>query len=417
MSEQLATTEQNQVPTIDGIIERELKKFDEVFETDIEPKIEQMKAEFLPLTINGLEDKKGYQQVADALRFVVSRRTNIEAKRKELKADSLKFGRAVDAKAAEITRLLEPIEDHLRKQKETVDNEKKRIEQEKEAAKQRRIEERMARLSRLGCYQYMGTIVRVNKLNADAQEDVTPVVNVEILSDEDFNKVVQEVEQKVAEEKAEQDRKDAERQAELKLQQEQAEALRKEQEALEQQKREIERQKEEMRLAKYEIRKNQLLSLGLKVATVSGAFLFKTFDGEEKGIITGSEVQLIPDEFWDKNFSEITGQVTELKEKDQAEKLAKEQEQQARIEAAKEEARLQAQREMEQKQEQERLQKEQEEKLKAEQEAERIAAMSDRDKAYEYLGNLLEVKVPELTSKKYAPAIKNLREYLENVKL
>lgn len=416
MSEQLATTEQNQVPTIDGIIERELKKFDEVFETDIEPKIEQMKAEFLPLTINGLEDKKGYQQVADALRFVVSRRTNIEAKRKELKADSLKFGRAVDAKAAEITRLLEPIEDHLRKQKETVDNEKKRIEQEKEAAKQRRIEERMARLSRLGCYQYMGTIVRVNKLNADAQEDVTPVVNVEILSDEDFNKVVQEVEQKVAEEKAEQDRKDAERQAELKLQQEQAEALRKEQEALEQQKREIEEHKRELRFAKLEYRKNSFLALGLKQKFHNGAFYYEGFT-DSVTVMELVDFENITDQDWEPKLKHTKEYVEGLKKADLEAKEKYEQEQQARIESAKEEARLQAQREMEQKQEQERIQKEQEQKLKAEQEAERLAAMSDRDKAYEYLGNLLEVKVPELTSKKYAPAIKNLREYLENVKL
>ena len=172
-----------------------------------------------------------------------------------------------------------------------------------------------------------------------------------------------------------------------------------------------------MRLAKLEIRKNKLLSLGLKVSTLSGSFFFKKFDGEEKGIITGSEVELISDDFWDKNFSEIKVQVAELKEKDQEEKLAKEQEQQSRIEAAKEEARLQAQREMEQKQEQERLQKEQEEKLKAEQEAERLAAMSDKEKADRYLTELLMVNVPELKSKKYGSVVKNLREYLENVKL
>ena len=53
----------------------------------------------------------------------------------ELKADSLKFGKAVDERAKEIQALIAPIEEHLKSQKEKVDEEIKLIKEkaEKEA--------------------------------------------------------------------------------------------------------------------------------------------------------------------------------------------------------------------------------------------------------------------------------------------
>ena len=61
------------VPTFDELVKTELTKFDVVV-----PKIEELKAQCLPLTINGLEDVEGYKAVSDALKFVVKKRTSIE---------------------------------------------------------------------------------------------------------------------------------------------------------------------------------------------------------------------------------------------------------------------------------------------------------------------------------------------------
>ena len=132
-------------PTFDELVKTELTKFDAVV-----PKIEELKAQFLPLTIIDLNDTEGYKEVADALKFIVKRRTSIEEKRKELKADSLAYGKAVDARAREITQMLSPIEEHLREQKEKVDNELIRIENEKEAEKQLFIQNRHKSLLDVG---------------------------------------------------------------------------------------------------------------------------------------------------------------------------------------------------------------------------------------------------------------------------
>lgn len=65
-------------------------------------------------------------------------RTGVDKKRKELKADALNYGRAVDACANYLTGLLEPIEEYLLEQEEFA----KRIEAERtEAMKQARIAE------------------------------------------------------------------------------------------------------------------------------------------------------------------------------------------------------------------------------------------------------------------------------------
>jgi hypothetical protein len=96
---------QSEIPTFEVLISNELKKFDSVI-----PAIDEYKAKFLPLKINGIEDEEGYKVVADGLKIIVGRRVAVENKRKELKADSLSFGRAVDARAKEITEMLSPIE-------------------------------------------------------------------------------------------------------------------------------------------------------------------------------------------------------------------------------------------------------------------------------------------------------------------
>lgn len=108
--------------------------------------IQKMSDEYLPLKIEGLKDKEGYAKVHAARMVVKGKRIEVEKTRKELKEDSLAFGRTVDAEAKRITGLLKPIEDHLSAEEGRIDEIKAEIKRKEEVAKRREIEERERKL-------------------------------------------------------------------------------------------------------------------------------------------------------------------------------------------------------------------------------------------------------------------------------
>lgn len=89
---------------------------------------------------------QGYEQVRLAIADLRETRVAIEKRRKELKADSLEYGRKVDAVAKHLTEQIEAIESPLKALKAAVDEEKARVKAEKEAAAQKAIAEVEARL-------------------------------------------------------------------------------------------------------------------------------------------------------------------------------------------------------------------------------------------------------------------------------
>ena len=120
--------------------------------------IAKMKAEYMPLKISGLDDKEGFKSVHLARMVVKNWRLRVEEKRKELKADSLAYGRMVDSEAKRVTALLEPIEAHLTNEEEIVVREKERIKREEEERKHREeqakalaIQKRIDALLAVGC--------------------------------------------------------------------------------------------------------------------------------------------------------------------------------------------------------------------------------------------------------------------------
>ena len=70
-------------------------------------------------------------------------RVNIEKKRKELKASSLEFGRAVDGEAKRLTSAVLEVESHLLSQRKIVEDEKERIKKEIEEI-ERKAQEKLA---------------------------------------------------------------------------------------------------------------------------------------------------------------------------------------------------------------------------------------------------------------------------------
>ncbi len=89
--------------------------------------IAEMSEQYLPLQVSGIDDVEGLKAVHSARLVVKSHRVQVEKVRKELKADSLAYGRRVDGEAKRITALLEPIEQHLSDQENAVVAEKERI--------------------------------------------------------------------------------------------------------------------------------------------------------------------------------------------------------------------------------------------------------------------------------------------------
>jgi chromosome segregation ATPase len=75
------------------------------------------------IQIGGIEDRTGYDECHSVRMEVKNTRVGIERTRKELKADALKYGRAVDAEAKRITFALLEIEEPLHAQQKLVDAE------------------------------------------------------------------------------------------------------------------------------------------------------------------------------------------------------------------------------------------------------------------------------------------------------
>jgi len=124
-----------------SLIYSELQKFNMP-----DAKISEMRNDYMPLKINGVHDKQGYQTVKAARLCVKSARVNIELIRKSLKEDSLSYGRAVDAEAKRITSLLLPIEHHLEIQESAIDEEKEKIRREQENARAAKLQSRVLAL-------------------------------------------------------------------------------------------------------------------------------------------------------------------------------------------------------------------------------------------------------------------------------
>lgn len=116
----------------------------------------------MPLKVAGIADKEGFERVHDARMEVKTTRVGIEKKRKELKADTLEYGRKVDAEAARLTKLLEPIEAHLEREEEAVLAERARLAAERAAAERARIQ---ARLDELATFGAVGNPLEVSEMS------------------------------------------------------------------------------------------------------------------------------------------------------------------------------------------------------------------------------------------------------------
>lgn len=137
--------------------------------------IAKMAEEFMPLRVKDHTDERGVKAVHEARMVCVKTRTAVEKTRKELKADSLEYGRKVDAEAKRITAMIEPIEKHLEEQEAIVTREKERIKALAEAKRKAALDARISKLTAVGCV-----------LNPSM---------IEVMSDEKFAEIIAEATQ------------------------------------------------------------------------------------------------------------------------------------------------------------------------------------------------------------------------------
>lgn len=133
------------------IKEMEQTNFDELIKYNVsEAVIQGLKDKYLHIKVTSFDDKENYEIAKRGHIEIKSLKAQIETRRKELKEDSLKFGRMVDSKAKQVVAPLIEIEDHLVAQRNVIDEEVKRRKEEAEKAQQKMIEERVSAFAKCG---------------------------------------------------------------------------------------------------------------------------------------------------------------------------------------------------------------------------------------------------------------------------
>lgn len=130
--------------------------------------IEVYKQQFSGLEITGIEDVDGYKAVVTALKTVKQMRFDVENKRKELVADSIKHQKLVNGESDRIKALIEPLENDLAAKKKVVDDEALRIQAEKEKVVEERYLARVKELLKYGV-MFNGKDYCLSHLLVDAQ--------------------------------------------------------------------------------------------------------------------------------------------------------------------------------------------------------------------------------------------------------
>jgi len=362
------------IPTFQELVESGLKKFDIVV-----PAIEELKNNYLPLKIKSVDDKDGYEKVSKALRFMISKRNEVEEKRKELKADSLAYGKAVDNRAKEITFLLTPIEEHLRLEKERIDDEIEAIKEKKIREEQERLNIRNRRLLQAGM-KLVGNEYFWQNPNDLAQVEILPSVNLETLDDLSFDEYIEKI-NLMAKEQQEIFEKEQKRIAEEKAKFEEAQ-------------KKLRWEMEMMKGQRTRMRLESLFQLGLAVCVnEENSLQYKLPNNKWIPVLAYTEVE--NSDNWEETLSSVTSAIDSIKEK----AAAKEFEEQQKIKEAEEKA----------------IQKIKEEKeLEEKMEAERIAQLSDKEKFQFYVQKLLQVEPPTLKTAKWKKAVAGLRGLIEN---
>lgn len=392
------------LPNFNELVEKELKKYD-----PITPAIEELKKEYLPLKISSLEQVEVFENVKKALRFVNSKISAIEDKRKELKADSLEYGRRVDAKAKEITALITPIKEHLAAQKAKYDElkaEQDRLEEEKKNKQKR---ERHDALISAGMNLVGIEYIWQSKIDAN-QELSLVAVNLETMNDASFNAFVKEVQDTITNEKAKLAEIEEQKRLEDEKRKEEQRKLDAEREALEAEKRKMQEEKDKLeneirqiKEARAKRRFEVLYALGLGSTSFNPNLVFISPNKHiiDNAVISVDSVNNLSKDEYQIQLDRVKTLIESYIKED---KLLEDAKQERLIAKAKADALAAEEKAKEEAKKAEELaQKQRAEKLEADAkaEAERQLGLSDKQKLQEYIDKLLLVSAPALKTAKW----------------
>ena len=112
--------------------------------------ISELNKQYLPLKINGIDDKEGYRAAHEGLMKYVKARTMVEKHGKATREKAVKFQKDVIAEEKRVVGLLAPGEEHLRAERQTVDDELAAIKAAEEKLIAIKIQERVDRICAMG---------------------------------------------------------------------------------------------------------------------------------------------------------------------------------------------------------------------------------------------------------------------------
>lgn len=109
-------------------------------------KLAEIEEKYMPLVINGVDDRDGYKVVHDARMDVKRLRVEVDKRRKALGEDARRYLDDVNSEAKRIIGRLTPVEEHLKSQEDAIAAEKERLKAEAEAAARKLLEDRLEQL-------------------------------------------------------------------------------------------------------------------------------------------------------------------------------------------------------------------------------------------------------------------------------
>lgn len=225
--------------------------------------IAQMKEVYGSLVIKDESDKDGYNQVKKAWNEVRTKRTSLEKKGLELRNQFKVITTAIGKEEDRLIDLITPLENDLYQKWKAIDDEKDRKKKEQEEAEGRQLMARIEELQTLGMKFRDGFYQIGDTITADvATLRAMPIDMFEKLKTAVKNKAAEL--QKIADDLAEQKRKDeAEQERQRQELKKQQDDLAEQQRQLQAQQDQLKRDQEEAARLKQELRLGKFLALGM----------------------------------------------------------------------------------------------------------------------------------------------------------
>jgi hypothetical protein len=345
--------------------------------------LQQLVTEADGLEITSIEDKKTIAQVSTVRKKLKAARVEVEKEGKAMRDNLNRVNKVISSKEKELIEIIEPTEKKLLGQEKWVEEENERIRQEELRKEEERIQNRLDRM------QVYGYNVDYNFLKVLSDEDFDKMVDsarVKYEAEQEQIKAEQEEADRLRRLEEERIQKEREELAELRKKQEEADRIiREKEEAQRLEQERIENEKRKVLAERKSNRIQQLRSIGFNYDGFDFVF----------GSITITQDQIDGVEGWESFVTDIAAKVTVIKE-EQAKKR------QAEIEQARKEAADKA------------LREKQEADARALQEQEeRIAQASDRVKWNSVMDQLRSIAIPEMKSAKNKKLRAAVRQSIE----